>query len=161
MRRGRPGARRARGTQAGVTLLEVVCALAIVAAIASLALPRLSLGTTRARLEAYAVETAGLLKADRTAAMRRGATVQTVVDASGRRIRSGASGRAIRFPGDVRMEAVLPRSCNSRPVAGAILFFPTGMSCGGVVALVREGAGYEVRVNWLTGGVEIVSRRAS
>jgi general secretion pathway protein H len=30
------------------------------------------------------------------------------------------------------------------------------MSCGGVVRLTRLGAGYEVRVNWLTGGVDVV-----
>ena len=35
-------------------------------------------------------------------------------------------------------------------------FFSTGMSCGGVITLSRLGSGYEVRVNWLTGGVEIV-----
>ena len=37
-----------------------------------------------------------------------------------------------------------------------IVFFASGMSCGGVIALTRLGAGYQIRVNWLTGGVEIV-----
>jgi general secretion pathway protein H len=31
------------------------------------------------------------------------------------------------------------------------------MSCGGVVAISRPGAGYQVRVNWLTGSVEVVA----
>ena len=35
------------------------------------------------------------------------------------------------------------------------------MSCGGVIALARPGMGYEVRVNWLTGGVEIVPQEAA
>jgi general secretion pathway protein H len=30
------------------------------------------------------------------------------------------------------------------------------MSCGGVIALTRPGAGFQVRMNWLTGGVEVV-----
>jgi general secretion pathway protein H len=30
------------------------------------------------------------------------------------------------------------------------------MSCGGTIALTRLGTGYQVRVNWLTGGVEVV-----
>jgi general secretion pathway protein H len=30
------------------------------------------------------------------------------------------------------------------------------MSCGGVIALTRLGVGYQIRVNWLTGGVEVV-----
>jgi len=31
------------------------------------------------------------------------------------------------------------------------------MSCGGAIALTRLGVGYQVRVNWLTGAVEVVS----
>jgi len=33
------------------------------------------------------------------------------------------------------------------------------MSCGGVIALSRPGMGVEVRVNWLTGGVDIVPQK--
>jgi general secretion pathway protein H len=32
------------------------------------------------------------------------------------------------------------------------------MSCGGTIVLSRLGAVYEIRVNWLTGGIEIVPR---
>lgn len=152
--RNRPG-------EAGFTLLEVVCALLIVAALAALALPRIPLGTSRPRLEAYAVEAAALLKADRAAAVRQGRFVATDVDAPAGRLRSGASGRTVRLPRDVRIAALLPRQCDGRMVRGEIGFFPSGMSCGGVVTLARGAATYEVRVNWLTGGVEIVPRRAS
>lgn len=145
----------------GFTLLEVVCALLIVAALAALALPRLPLGTSRPRLEALAVETASLLKADRAAALRTGRWVTTEVDAPAGRLRSGASGRILRLPRDVRIDALLPRRCEGRPMGAQIGFFPSGMSCGGVVTLARGEAAYEVRVNWLTGGVEIVPRRTS
>ncbi|MFS8039325.1 Tfp pilus assembly protein FimT/FimU [Xanthobacter sp. AM11] len=147
--------------EAGFTLLEIVCALAIVAAIAGLALPRLAPGTSRPRLEAYAVEAASIFKADRTAALRRGVPVSTTVDTATRRIASGAGRRVVRLPADVRMEAVLPRACNGVPVRAAVSFLPSGMSCGGTVAVLRGGQGYEVRVNWLTGGVEIVPRGQS
>lgn len=147
--------------EAGFTLLEVVCALVIVAILAALALPCLPLGTSRPRLEALAVETAALLKADRTAALRRGVAVTTRVDPAAHRMHSGSGGRTLHFPRDVRVQALLPRLCNGRPAEGRISFFPTGHSCGGVVALSRGGVSYEVQVNWLTGGVEIVPRRAS
>lgn len=147
--------------EAGFSLLEMVCVLAIVAALAGLALPRLPLGTSRPQLQAYAVEAAALLKADRSTAIRRRAPVVTEVNAMSRSIRSGASGRALRIPGDVVFRAALPQRCDNRPALSAISFFPSGMSCGGVVSLARNGVGYEVRVNWLTGGVEIVPRGGS
>ena len=109
----------------------------------------------RSRLESYAIETAGLLKADRNAALRRRVPVTTQVDASARTIRSGATGRVVRVPDDVGFEAVLASRCNQRPAGPTIRFFASGMSCGGVIALTRLGTGYEIRVNWLTGGVEV------
>ena len=55
---------------AGFTLLEVVCVLAIVAILAAILLPIVPRGTSRARLESYAIETAAMLKVDRNIAMR-------------------------------------------------------------------------------------------
>jgi general secretion pathway protein H len=146
------------GTQAeeGFTLLEMVCVIAIVAMLAAVLLPNISRNTSRPRLEAYAVETASLLKADRTAAMRRRVQIATQVDAGERSLRSGSTGQILRVPDDVNFSATLPVRCNERPALSTISFFATGMSCGGTIMLSRLGAGYEIRVNWLTGGIEIV-----
>ena len=57
------------GREAGFTLIEVVCVLAIVALLAAVLLPAVSGRTSRPRLEAYAIEVAALLKADRNAAI--------------------------------------------------------------------------------------------
>jgi len=75
----------------GFTLLEMVCVVALVATVAAVLLPYLPRNTSRARLQAYALEAATLLKSDREAAVRRGADVSTLVDASSRAIRSGAT----------------------------------------------------------------------
>jgi general secretion pathway protein H len=147
-------------TQDGFTLLEMVCVVAIIAMLAAVLLPSIPLGTTRPRLEAYAVEAASMLKADRTAAMRRRIAVATQVDAAGRSLRSGATGRILRVPDDVAINAVLPTRCNERPALSTISFFANGMSCGGTIALSRLGTAYEIRVNWLTGGIEIAPRNA-
>ncbi len=144
------------GPEAGFTLLEMVCALAIVGLMAAVLLPAIPRQTSRARLEAYAIETAALLKADRNAAIRRRLDVTTQVDAPSRSLRSGASGQTVRVPEDVRFETLLPRNCDSRPVVASISFFASGMSCGGVIVLARLDAGYEIRVNWLTGRIEVV-----
>jgi general secretion pathway protein H len=144
------------GPEAGFTLLEMVCALAIVGLMAAVLLPAIPRQTSRTRLEAYAIETAALLKADRNAAIRRRLDVTTQVDAPSRSLRSGASGQTVHVPEDVRFETLLPRNCDNRPVVASISFFASGMSCGGVIVLARLDAGYEIRVNWLTGRIEVV-----
>jgi general secretion pathway protein H len=140
----------------GFTLVEVVCVIAIMAILAAMAVPMLPRGTSRARLESYAIATAALLKADRSAAIRRRTETITEVNAESRFIRSAATGRIVQVPSDVAFDALLSARCAQRPAGSGVHFFSSGMSCGGVIALTRQGSGYEVRVNWLTGGVGIV-----
>jgi general secretion pathway protein H len=149
------------GAERGFTLLEMVCVLAIIALLAAVLLPVIPRNTSRSRLEAYALQTATLLKADRNAAMRRGADVATLVDAGTRTVRSGATPEIVRIPEDVRFDALLPQTCNRRATQSSISFFANGMSCGGTIALTRFDAGFEIRVNWLTGRIELVSRSAA
>jgi general secretion pathway protein H len=155
-----PAARAERGGgEAGFALIEILCVLAIIGMLAAIILPAIPRATSRARLESYAVETAALLKADRNSALRRQIQVATLIDAPQRSIRSGVTGRVIRLPGDVTLDAILASRCADRNAGRSIDFFPSGMSCGGTIALSRPGMGFEVRVNWLTGGVEIVSQK--
>lgn len=143
----------------GFALIEILCVLAIIGLLAAIILPGFPRSTTRARLESLAVETAGILKADRSAALRRHTQVATIVDAPERAIRSGATGRILRLPSDVTVDTALATRCADREAGRSIDFFPSGMSCGGTIALARPGMGYEIRVNWLTGGVEIVTQK--
>ena len=145
----------------GFTLLEIVCVLAIIALLAAVLLPFIPQQTSRSRLQAYALQAATLLKADRNAAIRDRTNVATVVDAQARAIRPGASRAVIRIPDDVRFDALLPQTCRQRTALSTIDFFANGTSCGGTIALNRLDAGFEIRVNWLTGRIEIVPRDTS
>jgi general secretion pathway protein H len=147
--------------QRGFTLIEMVCVLAIIGLMAAVLLPLIPHETSRSRLQAYALQTATLLQADHNAAIRHGVDVSTTVNAITRMVRSGATADAIRIPEDVRFDALLPDSCNRRATLSTISFFANGMSCGGTIALTRFEAGYEIRVNWLTGRVEIVPHAAT
>jgi general secretion pathway protein H len=144
--------------EGGFTLLEMVCVLAVIALLAAVLLPLIPRQTSRSRLQAYALQTATLLKADRNAAMRRQADVATLVDVTTRSIRSGTTTEVVRIPDDVRFDALLPQTCRQHAALSTISFFANGMSCGGTIALTRLDTSYEVRVNWLTGRTEIVSR---
>jgi general secretion pathway protein H len=140
----------------GFALIEMLCVLAIIGMLAAIILPAIPRATSRSKLQSYAVETAALLKADRNAALRWQIQVTTLVDAERRSIRSGVTGKTIRLPNDVTVDTALASRCAERPAGRSIDFFPSGMSCGGTIALARPGMGFEIRVNWLTGGVEIV-----
>ncbi len=147
--------------ESGFTLLEMVCVLAIIALLLAMALPAFPLRTSRPMLEAYALRTAALLKADRSAAIRRGVTVATELDPTSRSIRSGASGQVLQLPGDVGFRAILADQCGASAAGTTVQFLPTGMSCGGTIYLSRPSLTLEIRITWLTGGVEIVPGSAS
>ena len=140
----------------GFTLLEIVCVIAMLAILAAIVLPAIPRGTSTTKLQSYATETAALLKADRNAAVRRRTDITATVDPASRTVHSGSSGRSILIPADVTFDAKLATRCNDRPAGPTIRFFASGMSCGGAIKLARPGVGFEIRVNWLTGGVEIV-----
>lgn len=143
--------------EAGFTLIEAVCVLAIIGLLAALILPAIPRATSQSRLAGYAIDIAALLKGDRNAAMRNHTAVATSLDPEARTVQSGATAAAVEIPEDVTFAALLAQRCEGRPVGSTIDFFPSGASCGGTIALSRQGFGYQIRVNWLTGGVEVVA----
>jgi len=145
-----------RPAESGFTLLETICVLAVIAMLAAIVLPAIPHATSRTALEAYALKTAALLKSDRNAAVRNGSTVQTELSQLSGTIRSGASGRVVQLPADVTFNAIFANQCGGHASGAAIEFLPSGMSCGGTIFLSRPGAGFEIRITWLTGGVEVV-----
>src|SRR5262245_55827714 len=126
-------ARRDDGAEAGFTLLEVICVVAIVAILAAITLPLIPHGTSGARLRGFAASVAATFKADRNAAIRRQTLILTQVENTAHFVRSGATGRTIWLPSDVAMDVLLPASCKGSGIQGAVVFLPSGMSCGGVV----------------------------
>jgi general secretion pathway protein H len=116
---------------AGFTLIEIVCVLAIIALLEGLVLPAIPRATSGPRLEAYALQAASILTADRNAAIRRYAVVASVLDSGARTIRSGAGAGRVQFPRDVAFDALLARTCNGRTVGRRSTFFPTGCHAAG------------------------------
>ena len=141
----------------GFTLIEAVCVLSIIGLVAAIALPAFPTSTTQTALAGYAVEIASVLKRDRVAAIRNDAVVATIVSSQRRAVLSGVDGSGVTLPQDVAFDALLAQRCGERSAGLTIDFFPNGGSCGGTVAISRQGVQVQIRVNWLTGGIEIVS----
>jgi general secretion pathway protein H len=133
----------------------MVCVLAIISMAAALVGPALRQHV--AEMPSLALTAVEILKSDRNAALLTGKIVRTTVDSSARLVRSGAGGRSVSIPTDVEMQTLLADQCGGRSEGRGIEFFPDGLSCGGVIRLVKSGQRYEIRVNWLTGAVDVDS----
>src|SRR5262245_48812811 len=141
--------------KAGFTLLETVAVMLIIALMASLAITMIP-GTGRARLKAVTLDAAALLRRERLGAILTGREREVAIDGE-RRILIGDGGSTVALPPDVVVD-LLGTTVPSMDRATVVRFHPDGASSGAVLRLSREKAGYEIRVNWYTGGVSIEAR---
>lgn len=152
----RSRAPRADDPRSGFLLLDIVLALAVTALLAAIAWPLIPRGTSAARHAGYAMEVAAILKNDRTAAARGMHEVATRVDVGRRLIASGSGRRVIELPRDLVLDVLTSDIC----VAGAgqfkIAFSADGRACGTVLRLAKGDRDWKVRVNWLTGYIDVV-----
>jgi general secretion pathway protein H len=139
----------------GFMLLDMVLALTIVLLLAAIIWPSFGSGTTSLWESATALDVATLLRRDRTLATMTGAPTETRIDLDHRMFIS-ASGRSVRVPADLTLEVATGRSCMTSEHRFVIVFAPDGTSCGGTVALRKGGASYVVRINWLSGMIDVV-----
>lgn len=127
----------------------------IIALLASLVVT-LTPGTGRAQLRALALETAALLRRERTDAILSGRARQVSIDGE-RRALVGDGQKPVMIPRDVVLD-VLGVDEQRSGQGSVVRFEPDGASTGGVFRLSRQEAEYEVRVNWYTGAVTVIPR---
>jgi general secretion pathway protein H len=139
----------------GFSLIEVVAVVLIIAMVAGVAVA-FTHGTGRPRLKAVALEAAALFRRERLGAILTGRDRRVSLDGD-QRLLVGDGGGVVAIPEDVAIDVlgVDQRWSGRQAVVG---FHPDGASSGTVLTLSRQGAEYEVRVNWYTGGVAVESR---
>ena len=69
---------------------------------------------------------------------------------------SGVTGRGLRLPPGIKIEFV-QSSRELGPAGGGIRFRPDGRSSGGFLTLRTATTGFDVSVNWFTGGVLVAA----
>jgi general secretion pathway protein H len=136
--------------QAGFTLIEVMAVMLIIAMMASLVVTAVP-GTGRANLRAMTLQTAALLRRERLGAILTGRS-RRVSLYTGDRTLVGDGGEVLAIPRDVVVDLVGVDEVWSGRQA-IVRFEPDGASTGAVLKFSREGASYEVDVDWYTGGV--------
>ncbi|MEO4001262.1 hypothetical protein [Mesorhizobium sp. CAU 1732] len=135
-------------------LLDVVAALAIFALAAFVLMPRPRYTVGAAELSGEAVRISGEFRKGRAKALTTGSVVDVAVDPGNNRIQvDGANAISIRD--GVALNWVTSDRCPIRGGTRALRFLADGRSCGGVMTLSASGRAIDLRVDWLTGRVEM------
>ena len=138
-------------TDAGFTLIEMLVALAIIAIIMAIALPRLTRPSDGVRLAAAAREVTGALRLTRSASIAANAEHVWRLDVEKRRFSASAGSAERSLPPDIRAELKVAEPERISASRGGIRFFPDGSSTGGEIALSLKGRSIKLCVHWLTG----------
>lgn len=143
--------------QRGVSLLEMLLVIALIAATGVLAAATLGGGFAGMQLRSSAKEIAAQLRYTRTQAIATGEPQRFAIDPAAHTWQA-PNGRNGEIPDPLGIRFYGARQVQPSRGEGAIVFFPDGASTGGRVQLSRERAGWNVDVAWLTGQVRL--RRA-
>ncbi|WP_036269252.1 GspH/FimT family protein [Methylocaldum szegediense] len=159
--RVRPSQARIRGGSAGTrrqdgfTLLEMLLALAVAAALTAIAVPNLTPLLNRAQLTAAARDIASGLRYARGQALAGAREAIFELDVNRKAYRVSGRQKPFSLPDGVRLSLYTAEQEAGEDGIGSIRFFPDGSSTGGRVTLEAAGKKRLVDVNWLTGEVVI------
>jgi general secretion pathway protein H len=139
----------------GVTLLELLVVMALMALIAGLVLPSFGDGVPTSSLKSSARQLAAGLRVARSEAVAQKRETFLVLDLEGRRFKVGSDPREYALPPRVELKLFTAQSDLVSERVGSIRFFPDGGSNGGRITVASGERKFEVDVDWLTGRVAI------
>lgn len=145
-----PGRRR----HAGVSLLEMLLVVALIAAASLLAMAAFSGGMKGAQLRSAAKQIAAELRYTRTRAIATGQPQRFVIDPQARTWQA-PDNRHGTVPPELQVRFIGAREVQPGQGEGAVVFFADGAATGGRVQLERDRAGWDIDVAWLTGQVTL------
>jgi general secretion pathway protein H len=145
--------RRARG----MTLIEILVVLAIMAIGAALVVPMVSgAGASTGDLKTAARQIAAGLRHARSEAIAQRRETLVTLDLEKKSFKVADEPREIALPPKVDLKLFTAQSDLVSERQGAIRFFPDGGSNGGRVTVASGERKFEVDVDWLTGRVAIL-----
>jgi general secretion pathway protein H len=156
--RGMATARQAlAGRMTGVTLIELLIVLSIMALGAAFVIPSLGEGVSNGALKSAARDLAAGLRYARSEAVATRQESLVTLDLEGRRFKVAKDPREHELPKGAEFKLFTAQSDLVNDKVGSIRFFPDGGSNGGRITIASGERKYEVDVDWLTGRVEIMN----
>lgn len=140
----------------GVTLLELLIVLAIMAFVAGIVIPRFGGPVSTSELRASARQLAAGLRLAQSEAVAERRETFLVLDVSGKRFKVDRDPQEHKLPSHVELKLFTAQSDLVNESIGAIRFFPDGGSNGGRITVASGERKFEVDVDWLTGRIAIL-----
>lgn len=141
----------------GFTLLELMVVLAIAALLLAITPPLVTSAIPGVELKASARRVAAGLRLAREEAIRSGRDSAFTLDLEERTFHVDGGYRNGKLPEGLNLKLEAAEREMLSDQAGAVRFFPDGSSTGGRIILARDGAGYQVGVQWLTGRIRMAA----
>lgn len=138
----------------GMSLLEMLLVVALLAAISVLAATAMGGGFAGMQLRSEAKQLVAQLRYTRAQAIATGKPQRFTIDPQAHTW-SAAGKRQGEIPGKLGIAFTGAREVQPREGEGAILFFSDGASTGGRVQLSARQAAWDIDVAWLTGEVKL------
>ena len=140
----------------GVTLLELLIVLSIMAIVAAVTLPMFGGPISTSELRGAARELAAGLRLAQSEAVAQRRESFLVLDVAGRRFKVGNDPREYKLPAKADLKLFTAQNDLVSDSVGAIRFFPDGGSNGGRITIASGTRKFDVDVDWLTGRVSIL-----
>ncbi|MEO6564619.1 MAG: GspH/FimT family pseudopilin [Casimicrobiaceae bacterium] len=145
-----------RRHSAGVSLLELMIVLMIMAIVAALVVPMFGGGVSNTQLRSAARQLASGLRLARSEAVAQRRETFLVVDVVARRFKVDRDPKEHALPPDVDLKLYTAQKDLVDEKIGSIRFYPDGGSNGGRITVGSGERKYEIDVDWLTGRVAIL-----
>lgn len=145
--------------QRGVSLIELIVVVVLIAAATALAASVMGVGLPGQQLRNASREMAAQLRYTRAQAIVTGKSQTFSVDARTREWKA-PNRRHGQIPSGISLAATGARIEQTQPDIVAIRFFPEGAATGGRIVLSRERAAWQIDVEWLTGEVTVKRTQA-
>lgn len=138
----------------GVSLLEMLLVMVLIAMISLIAAMAMGGGMDGVRLRSNAKQLAAQLRYTRTQAIVTGVPQRFSVDPRTRRWEA-PNGRGGELPSNLSVRFTGAREVQPQAGVGAVRFFEDGASSGGRIELRLRDASWRVDVGWITGEVSV------
>jgi len=142
--------------QRGVTLLELLIVIALMAVVAGIVIPMFGGPVPTSELRSSARQLAAGLRLARSEAVSERRETFLVLDVAGKRFKVDRDAQVHALPSRIELKLFTAQNDLVSDTVGSIRFFPDGGSNGGRITVGAGSRKFDVDVDWLTGRVAIL-----